>query len=448
MKRLIILSLLFIATFFPAFAQDPYALSTTDKKAQKLFFEAVDQYSARNYTGALSLLDKALKSDPSFIEAWVLIGDIGADQGKLTDALEAYQKGLSINPDYAPRLWYISGNVQLSLGKYADAQASYLRYLSFQRLPDKARQVTAQLLKNCEFGIEALDHPVPFNPVNLGDSINTRYSEYVNTITTDGSMLFFTRNIPSAELNSGFQEEFFFSKKKDTAWGRSTNLGQPINTAGNEGGLFISPDGRFLFFAACDRPDGVGSCDLYWSRKEDGRWGTPQNLGPTVNSGTWDSQPSFSGDGKTLYFASKRPGGLGSSDIWKTVLLDEYNWSEPVNLGDSVNSSKEEMAPFIHPDDQTLYFSSKGHTGMGGYDLYYSKKDILGNWRTPVNLGYPINTNADEITLLVNSTGDVAYISSDKYGGKGRQDIYAFDLYKEAQPERVTYFKGINKTTA
>jgi outer membrane protein OmpA-like peptidoglycan-associated protein len=443
MKRLIILSLLFIATFFPAFAQDPYALSTTDKKAQKLFFEAVDQYSARNYTGALSLLDKALKSDPSFIEAWVLIGDIGADQGKLTDALEAYQKGLSINPDYAPRLWYISGNVQLSLGKYADAQASYLRYLSFQRLPDKARQVTAQLLKNCEFGIEALDHPVPFNPVNLGDSINTRYSEYVNTITTDGSMLFFTRNIPSAELNSGFQEEFFFSKKKDTAWGRSTNLGQPINTAGNEGGLFISPDGRFLFFAACDRPDGVGSCDLYWSRKEDGRWGTPQNLGPTVNSGTWDSQPSFSGDGKTLYFASKRPGGLGSSDIWKTVLLDEYNWSEPVNLGDSVNSSKEEMAPFIHPDDQTLYFSSKGHTGMGGYDLYYSKKDIFGNWRTPVNLGYPINTNADEITLLVNSTGDVAYISSDKYGGKGRQDIYAFDLYKEAQPERVTYFKGI-----
>ena len=442
MKRLI-LSLLFVAAFFPAFAQDPYALSTTDKKAQKLFFEAVDQYSARNYSGALSLLDKALKSDPSFIEAWVLIGDIGADQGKLTDALEAYQKGLSIDPDYAPRLWYISGNVQLSLGKYADAQASYLRYLSFQRLPDKARQVTAQQLKNCEFGIGALDHPVPFRPVNLGDSINTQYSEYVNTITTDGGMLFFTRNIPSAELNSGFQEEFFFSKKKDTAWGRSVNLGQPINTAGNEGGLFISPDGRFLFFAACDRADGVGSCDLYWSRKEDGRWGTPQNLGPAVNSGTWDSQPSFSGDGKTLYFASKRPGGLGSSDIWKTILLDDYNWSEPVNLGDSVNSSREEMAPFIHPDDQTLYFSSKGHTGMGGYDLYYSKKDIFGNWKTPVNLGYPINTNADEITLLVNSTGDVAYISSDKYGGKGRQDIYSFDLYKEAQPERVSYFKGI-----
>jgi outer membrane protein OmpA-like peptidoglycan-associated protein len=442
MKQLII-CLFFLAAASGGLAQDPYTLSTTDKKAQKFFFEAVDQYSARNYREALVLLDKALKSDPSFIEAWVLVGDIGADQGKLPEALDAYQQGLSINPDYSPRLWYIIGNVQLLLGKYAAAQASYLKYLSFDRIPEKARRVTAQSLRNCEFGMYAMDHPVPFNPVNLGDSINTQYSEYVNTITTDGSMLFFTRSIPSAELNSGFQEEFFFSRRKDTVWGKAVNLGPPINTQGNEGGLFISPDGRFLFFAACDRADGMGSCDLYWSRKEGGSWGVPQNLGPVVNSGTWDSQPSFSGDGKTLYFASKRPGGMGSSDIWKTTLLDDYNWSDPVNLGDSVNSPKEEMAPFIHPDGQTLYFSSKGHTGMGGYDLYYSKKNIFGNWKTPVNLGYPINTNADEITLLVNSTGDVAYISSDKYGGKGRQDIYAFGLYKEAQPERVTYFKGI-----
>jgi hypothetical protein len=286
MKQLII-CLFFLAAASGGLAQDPYTLSTTDKKAQKFFFEAVDQYSARNYREALVLLDKALKSDPSFIEAWVLVGDIGADQGKLPEALDAYQQGLSINPDYSPRLWYIIGNVQLLLGKYAAAQASYLKYLSFDRIPEKARWVTAQSLRNCEFGMYAMDHPVPFNPVNLGDSINTQYSEYVNTITTDGSMLFFTRSIPSAELNSGFQEEFFFSRRKDTVWGKAVNLGPPINTQGNEGGLFISPDGRFLFFAACDRADGMGSCDLYWSRKEGGSWGVPQNLGPVVNSGTW-----------------------------------------------------------------------------------------------------------------------------------------------------------------
>ena len=442
MKRLILFTLLLVLS--PAVrSQDPYNLRTSDKKAQKYFFDAVDQYNAGRYSEALSMLEKSLRSDPGFIEAWILEGDIRAEQGKPEEALDAYRKGLSIDPDYAPRLWSITGNLLLAMGEYADAQSCYMKYLSFERIPDKARHITAQALKNCEFGIGSTAHPVPFHPVNMGDSINTRYSEYVNTITTDNSMLFFTRNIPSTEMNSGFQEEFFYSRRKDTAWTIAINLGPPINTGGNEGGLFISPDGRFLFFAACDRPDGMGSCDLYWSRREGDHWAVPQNLGPVVNSGTWDSQPSFSSDGKTLYFASKRPGGLGSSDIWKSTLLDDYNWSDPVNLGDSVNTPKEEMAPFIHPDDQTLYFSSRGHVGMGGYDLYYVKKDVLGNWKTPVNMGYPINTNADEITLLVNSTGDVAYISSDKFGGYGRQDIYSFDLYREAQPQRVTYVQGI-----
>lgn len=442
MKRLVFFFLL-LTVSTALFSQDPYHLRTTDKKAARYFYDGIDQYHAGNDKEALILLDKALKADPSFIDAWVLIGDICSEMGKWNEAMDAYRKGLDIDPDYSPRLWNIVGNVQLNAGKYQEAQQSFLRFLSYDNLAEPARASAMQSLKNCEFGINAMAHPVPFHPVNLGDSINTQYSEYVNTITTDGSRLFFTRNIPGGETGSGLQEEFFFSVKKDTAWGKAINLGSPINTGGNEGGLFISPDGRFLFFAACDRPDGMGSCDLYWSRKEGMGWGEPQNLGPVVNSGTWDSQPSFSGDGKTLYFASKRPGGHGSSDIWKTVLLDDYNWSDPVNLGDSINTPKEEMAPFIHPDDQTLYFSSKGHPGMGGFDLYYSKKDIYGNWKKPVNMGYPINTCSDEITLLVNSTGDVAYISSDKFGGFGRQDIYSFDLYKEAQPERVTYFKGI-----
>ncbi|NQV03656.1 MAG: OmpA family protein, partial [Bacteroidia bacterium] len=154
-------------------------------------------------------------------------------------------------------------------------------------------------------------------------------------------------------------------------------------------------------------------------------------------------QPSFSSDGKTLYFASKRSGGKGSSDIWKSELLPTGDWTPPANLGDSVNTTGEEQNPFIHPDDQTLYFASKGHEGMGGLDLFFTRRNPDDSWQAPVNLGYPINTHADEITLIVNSTGDVAYISSDKFGGKGRQDIYSFPLYKEAQPNPVTYLKGI-----
>ena len=135
-------------------------------------------------------------------------------------------------------------------------------------------------------------------------------------------------------------------------------------------------------------------------------------MGPVVNSPAWDSQPSFSSDGKTLFFASKREKGKGSSDIWKTELQPDGSWSEPVNLGDSINTPYEEMAPFIHPDNLTLYFSSRGHIGMGGFDLFYSRKNSDGAWTKPVNLGYPINTYADEITLVVNARGDLAYISS------------------------------------
>jgi outer membrane protein OmpA-like peptidoglycan-associated protein len=221
------------------------------------------------------------------------------------------------------------------------------------------------------------------------------------------------------------------------------NLGPPINTHGNEGALNISPDRNYLFFAACNREDGYGSCDIYWSKRTGTGWTPPENLGEVVNSPQWDSQPSFSSDGKTLYFASKRPGGKGSSDIWQSQLNGDGQWTTPVNLGDSVNTRMEEMAPFIHPDDQTLYFSSKGHPGLGGFDLYFSRKNILGEWSRPVNLGYPINTHADEITLVVNAVGNLAYISSDKFGGKGRQDIYKFPLYKEARPMLTNYFKGI-----
>lgn len=422
-------------------------LTTTNKRAEKFFSDALQSYDNRNYAQSLAALQKATEADPDFIEAWILTGDLYSEQNLNKDAKEAYQKAVEINPNFAPRLFFILGNVSLADGQYGEALGYFQRYLQDPRLTDKQRDQVIRAIHTCEFGKYATEHPVPFKPVNMGEHINTEYHEYVNTITADSRRFFFTRAIPREVPDQWgritFQEEFFAAEANDSSWNKALNLGPPINTGGNEGGLFMSPDGRFLFFAACDRPDGKGSCDIYWSRKEGEVWTTPVNLGSVVNSGDWDSQPSFSSDGRTLYFASKRSGGKGSSDIWKAVLYDDYTWSEPVNLGDSINTGREEMAPFIHPDDQTLYFSSKGHMGMGGFDLFYSKRDVTGRWTRPVNLGYPINTHSDEITLLVNSRGNLAYISSDKYGGFGRQDIYEFELYRDAQPVEVIYFRGI-----
>ena len=217
-----------------------------------------------------------------------------------------------------------------------------------------------------------------------------------------------------------------------------------MNTDGNEGAQAISPDGRFLVFTACNRPDGYGSCDLYISERLNNKWSMPKNMGNIVNSKSWDSQPSISANGKTIYFASSRAGGSkGQADIWTTTRNGNGSWTKPENIGDLINTRGIEFSPFIHPDNTTLYFSSDGHPGMGGMDIFYCKRDATGSWGVPKNIGYPINTFGDESSLILNANGDMAYFSSDKLGGFGKNDLFKFELYEEARPDPVTYLKGV-----
>ena len=445
LKLCILLFIVHCSLFIEAFGQQQF--STKSKRAERYLLDAIDFYNSREYEKALNAVEKAISDDKYFTEAFLLRGDIYSDQRLPLKAIEAYQKAIYLNPDFSAGIYFTVANLELSIGRYAIAKEDYLKFLDHKEIPPQKKERSLANLNSCDFALDAMAHPVPFNPINLGDSINSGYDEYINEVTADGQRLYFTRALPrnsqTIDQVNEFEEDFFISLIHDTIWGKAFNLGPPINTHGNEGAISISPDGQMLFFAACNRPDSYGSCDLYGSKKSGNRWTEPENLGPVVNSPFWDSQPSFSSDGRTLYFASKRPGGKGSSDLWKTELQPDGEWSPPVNLGDSINTKDAEMAPFIHPDDQTLYFSSKGHPGMSGFDLFYSRKDEKGNWKRPVNMGYPINTYADEITLVVNAVGSLAYISSDKLGGKGGQDIYAFKLYKEAQPLKVNYFKGI-----
>jgi outer membrane protein OmpA-like peptidoglycan-associated protein/tetratricopeptide (TPR) repeat protein len=445
-RQFYLILIIFNFSFLIGFSQGTQ-LSTQNKKAEKIFFAAIDYYQAKNYEKALEELRKATTHDPAFTEAYILQGDIYADTRDYGKAVELYQAAIRTNNPFSPNLYYILAGMQMNTGKYADAKLNYQRFLEFEGIPEQKRRQSLNGLKNCEFALQCISRQVPFSPVNMGDSINSRYDEYINAITADEKWLYFTRlnpvNEQTLDQNMLGEEDFYISQCFDSVWSMATNLGPPINTHGNEGALTISPDGKLLFFSACNRPDSYGRCDIYWSHRMGNQWSEPENLGPEVNSPQWDSQPSFSSDGKTLYFASNRPGGKGSSDIWTSVLQPDGQWSIPVNLGDSVNTRDDEMAPFIHPDNITLYFSSKGHPGMGGLDLFYTRKDAKGEWKRPVNMGYPINTFADEITLVVNSKGNMAYISSDKLGGKGHQDIYRFPLYEAAQPMPTTYFKGV-----
>jgi len=221
------------------------------------------------------------------------------------------------------------------------------------------------------------------------------------------------------------------------------------NNTLNMGTINFSTDGKTMYFTGCYWPNGFGSCDIYKSGSVGGKWLSPKNMGSTINTSTWDSQPIISSDNKRLYFSSKRAGGKGGSDIWMAIKLQNGQWSPPINMGDSINTDRDEMAPFLHADGKTLYFASTGHPGMGGYDLFVSRQDETGIWSQAKNIGYPTNTKANEIIIFSSLDGKRSWISSDREGGMGKYDIYYFDNYNLVEPQEIMYVRGtvIDKDT-
>lgn len=276
-------------------------------------------------------------------------------------------------------------------------------------------------------------------PKRLSDSINTYADEYWPSITADDSTLIFNRLIGTGYFK---QEDFYYSTKDSLGNWRKALPIDALNTDGNEGAQSISANGRFMVFTACGRRDGLGSCDLYYSIKIGNQWLPARNMGATINTRFWEAQPSISADGKTLYFVSNRPNGKGGMDIWRSELLsisDEGTllWSEPENI--NINTQKNEMSPFIHSDNKTLYFSSQSYENLGGLDIFMCKKDSIG-FSDPKNLGAPINTEKDEMGFIVNAQGTTAYFSSDK--NQNNKDIYSFLLPEKLRPNKVLYIKG------
>ncbi len=420
-------------------------LSTKSQKAIKLYQEAQAYDNLRYYDQAIKKLNLAIETDKKFIEAYILAGEISIDNGEELEAIKYFNESIKLNPDFFPPIYSNLGNLEFNNGFYEDALLHVSKYLSYSKLPESSKKSAEILLKSCEFSIKAVKNPVKFNPVNLGPNINTEYDEYWPSLSADEQTLVFTRLLPinpnNPEIIRNRQEDFFFSTFENGQWTMAQPVGYPINTPGNEGAQTLSADGKFMIFTGCDRRDGYGSCDLYFSKKSGENWSVPQNMGPPINTSAKETQPSLSADGKTLYFSSNRPNGKGGLDIWKSTLNNDGSWSEPVNLGDSINTPFDEESPFIHPDNKTLYFSSNGWPGLGRFDLFVSRKKNDSTWTTPENLGYPINTHYSEEGLIVNAKGDKAYFSSNR-AGEGGRDLYSFDLYNEVRPDPVSYMKG------
>lgn len=434
-----------------ALAQPKIDYTSKNKKAIKLYEEALDAYNHRDNETCVKLLDQSVTKDPQFVEAYILRSQAQNELSDVDGSIASLEKAMSINPRFFPNGYYFLGEMYLLQGKYDKAAPNFTQFLEGGSGKEETKLRSQLGLKNCEFAIHAMENPVDFSPVNLGPGVNSEHPEYYPCLTADEQMLLYTRVLPDDRSIQGKQEDFFVSELDGGVWGTSTGI-REINSAMNEGAPSLSHDGQVLIFTACEvngewgfGRTGLGSCDLFFSQKIGDGWRKPLNLGEKINSYYWESQPSIAADGQTLYFVRGKSTarGIKEQDIWVSKLSTGGVWQKPKKVEGYVNTAFEEESVLIHPDGETMYFSSNGHVGMGGLDIYMSKMQPDGSWGEPTNLGYPINTHGNENSLLVGATGELAFFASDREGGFGDLDLYQFILPEEYRPNRVTYTKGV-----
>jgi len=389
-----------------------------EKKHKENFQKAAKEASNNNYTKAISYCDKILKKEPDNVDALLRKGSYLNTLQKFSEAEVSFAKAIDLAPDYNSLSYYMLGLTQYNQEKFGSAKQNFKTFIDSGKGRKNQKEKAQRLYNISEFSEVALKNPVPFNPIRLPEEINTEHHEYLPAMTADGSLMIYTSRVNRSE-------DIFVSPIQDQGYVK----GEPISfleMPTGTGAHCISPDGNMIIFTSCGDRLSFGSCDLYYIYYRNGKWSSPNNMGKIINSAAWDSQPSLSGDGKTLYFSSKRRGGYGDSDLWSSTKDKNGKWGFPVNL----------------------YYRSNGRKGMGDFDIFYSRKE-KNAWTTATNIGYPINTSANDGALFVTLDGTKAFYTSDNYSLENNitpnLDIYSFDLYPEARPQPTTYVTGTIK---
>jgi outer membrane protein OmpA-like peptidoglycan-associated protein/Tol biopolymer transport system component len=423
-----------------AFAQVATLEKGASKKSRELYEEAGSAEAFGNYKEAAAILQRAVDNQSSFIDGWYTLGLLQMEAlRQYPAAIISLEKVKALDAEYKLDVCYQLGRAYFYNQQYDKAKEA-LNQCKGKALSINDERQVSHFLKSSDFAVEAIKHPKSFLPKNLGKGINTPGTELMPTITADERFIYFTRIDRSGNIN---EENIYVSKDEAGKWDSARMVESPVSLyTTNDGATCISPSGKYLFFTSCDRVGGFGNCDIYFAAKTEEGWGRPRNMGGVVNTPGKEIQPSISADGRTVYFASNRRGGYGGLDIYSTILSETGEWSEPKNLGPFINTEYDEERPFIHPDDQTLYFSSDGHPGFGGSDFFVTRKSQAGDWSRPENLGYPINGPGDEIGIVVTADGKTAYFASERTGGEGDMDIYQFDTDISFKPSYVSYVKG------
>jgi outer membrane protein OmpA-like peptidoglycan-associated protein/tetratricopeptide (TPR) repeat protein len=440
-KNRLILLIGFIFLIHFSWAQE---YSTHSKKAIKFYESSEDYIFRRQLPDAIYLLKQALEKDKTFIEAHLRIAFVYKLMNNITlqkehlEAVIMYSK----NPSRYKNVFLALGEACYLLMEYEEAINHLNQFLAFPTADPRLIPDANWLMSNVDFAKEKIKEPLDIEPVKMSERINEGPLQYFPVLTADETKIFFTRR---ESHEPQYDEDIYVSEKDSSGqWSFPFPISRTINTQYNEGTCTISADGKILIFTSCMGRRNFGSCDLFVSYREGIDWSRPVNMGENINSSSWDSQPALSADGRRLYFVSERPGGEGKRDIWMSVTNEAGKWDPAVNLGPQINTKEDDVSPFIHVNGQTLYFASKGRLGFGGYDLYSSEL-INGSWTEPRNLGYPVNTPEDQVSLFVTTNGQTAYYSLDSWTVQGTPTsmIYHFKM-----PEGITvtnksyYVKG------
>ncbi len=437
--KVILLLAAFLTIGFPSFAQK--GIGTCERYVQKKKVEK-----------AINCYEERLPQQPNNIKVLCRLSELYYAKNDLTKTKLYAARSVEANANeaYNP-LFYLARKMSF---KRDNTTAVYILDLLANRVSDNQKKEKLRALKS-SYLLQKYELSQPrYNVIleNLGDSINSTDAEYLPSLSLDGNTMVFTRKI------NGANEDFFIAHKDSNGyWLKAKNLGYPPNTGYPDGAAKLSADGNYLFFTRCDMrsTNGMerGGCDLvfcYRTGFENNaiKWSAPQYFKFTINTVAYEGQPCISSDNKDLYFVSDREGGLGGKDIYVSHFKNNF-WTEPENLGPQINTPGDETTPFIHPDNETLYFASNGHPTLGKADVFLSRKIDKNNWQKAVNLGAPINSDQKDGGVAITAKGDVGYIASQRAGSRGSLDIYRFDLYEGIKPIPTICMKGqvLNKKT-
>ena len=433
----IILFFSFFFSFHLVFSQECYPEKNKDKKLVKKIEKLIEK---RSYYDAIDALQNTNQAAVFF----ELKAEILWRSGDFFNAETQALKAIELCTDNFPKAYYFLGEIAYKRKDYVNADI-YLKKAINLQIGDPYYSDAIMLYENAKILAQIINNPVKFNP-QIVKGISTQDDEYLPIISPDQELSFFTRRsdkMSLQDITTTTIEEFVFSKKINGDFEVGQALTYPFNLESNEGGASITIDNKILYYTKCIRDNkGYNNCDIYYVNRQNGAWSNVQEFPKSISKiDSWESQPTVSSDGKTIIFSSDRSGGYGKMDLYEISKVND-TWTSPKNLGSTINSNENEKSPYLHTDGKTLFFASTNFPSLGGFDIFYSRKDSLGNWQKPINIGYPINTVADEISLFVSTDGNQAYFASNNLNGIGGWDIYSFGLYEGAKPERVLFLKG------